>query len=33
MGGAEIVLRMLARLAMGGDKLIRRYDWLYGWKA
>jgi salicylate hydroxylase len=32
MGGAETALRVLALLTMGGDKLIRRYDWLYGWK-
>jgi salicylate hydroxylase len=32
MGGAEAFLRMLALIAMGGDRLIRRYDWLYGWK-
>jgi salicylate hydroxylase len=32
MGGHELFLRALARVAMGGDKLIRRYDWLYGWR-
>jgi salicylate hydroxylase len=32
MGGAKTFLRMLALIAMGGDRLIRRYDWLYGWK-
>jgi salicylate hydroxylase len=32
LGGAEMLLRWLARFAMGEDKLIRRYDWLYGWK-
>ena len=32
MGGAEALLRALAPLAVGGDRLIRRYDWLYGWK-
>jgi hypothetical protein len=26
------VLRTLALLAMGGQRLIARYDWLYGWK-
>jgi salicylate hydroxylase len=33
MGGAAALLRSLALLAMGGDSLITRYDWLYGWKA
>jgi 2-polyprenyl-6-methoxyphenol hydroxylase-like FAD-dependent oxidoreductase len=33
LGGAEAALRVLAFLTMGGDKLIRRYDWLYGWQA
>jgi salicylate hydroxylase len=32
MGGAEAFLRTLAMLAMGGKRLITRYDWLYGWK-
>ena len=32
MGGAEAFLRTLAMMAMGGQRLIRRYDWLYGWK-
>ena len=32
MGGAEAVLRTLALIALGGDRLVRRYDWLYGWK-
>jgi 2-polyprenyl-6-methoxyphenol hydroxylase-like FAD-dependent oxidoreductase len=31
MGGAAALLRSLALLAMGGQRLIRRYDWLYGW--
>ncbi|HKA80996.1 MAG TPA: FAD-dependent monooxygenase [Xanthobacteraceae bacterium] len=31
MGGAGAVLRTLALLAMGGQRLIARYDWLYGW--
>jgi salicylate hydroxylase len=31
MGGAEAFLRTLALIAMGGN-LLRRYDWLYGWK-
>jgi salicylate hydroxylase len=32
MGGAEAFLRTLALLAMGGQRLLTRYDWLYGWK-
>ena len=32
MGGAEAFLRTLALLAMRGSGLIRRYNWLYGWK-
>ena len=32
MGGAAAFLRTFALLAMGGDRLITRYDWLYGWK-
>src|SRR5947209_3022995 len=31
MGGAEAFLRELALVAMGADRLIKRYDWLYGW--
>ena len=31
LGGAAAVLRTLALTAMGGQRLIRRYDWLYGW--
>jgi salicylate hydroxylase len=31
MRGAAAVLRSLGLMAMGGDRLIRRYDWLYGW--
>jgi salicylate hydroxylase len=31
MRGAAAVLRSLALMAMGGDRLISRYDWLYGW--
>ena len=31
MGGAAALLRSVA-LAMGGSRLIRHYDWLYGWK-
>ena len=29
--GAAAALRSLALMAFGGDRLIRRYDWLYGW--
>jgi salicylate hydroxylase len=32
MGGAEAFLRTIALLAMGGKRLLARYDWLYGWK-
>jgi salicylate hydroxylase len=32
MGGAEAFLRSIALLAMGGKRLLARYDWLYGWK-
>jgi salicylate hydroxylase len=32
MGGAAALLRTIALLAMGGGRLINRYDWLYGWK-
>lgn len=31
MSGAGAALRALALMAMGGDRLISRYDWLYGW--
>jgi salicylate hydroxylase len=31
MSGAAAVLRSMAMMAMGGDRLISRYDWLYGW--
>ena len=32
LGGAGALLRGIALVAMGGPRLIRRYDWLYGWK-
>jgi salicylate hydroxylase len=32
IGGAEAFLRTIALLAMGGSRLIKRYDWLYGWQ-
>jgi salicylate hydroxylase len=32
MGGAEAFLCGLALIAMGGNRLVKRYDWLYGWK-
>ena len=32
MGGVEAFLRTFALVAMGGNRLIRHYDWLYGWK-
>lgn len=31
MGGVGALLRAMA-LAMGGSRLVRHYDWLYGWK-
>jgi salicylate hydroxylase len=33
MGGAAAFLRALALKAMGGQRLLTGYDWLYGWKA
>ena len=32
MGGAKALLRTLVLIAMGGQRLLTRYDWLYGWK-
>ena len=32
MSGPEALIRNLAMRAMGGEKLLRRYDWLYSWK-
>jgi salicylate hydroxylase len=32
MGRYESFLGALARFTMDGDKLVRRYDWLYGWR-
>src|SRR5262249_15271119 len=32
MSGAAAVLRSLALMVIGGDRLISRYDWLYGWR-
>jgi salicylate hydroxylase len=31
LGGPAALLRRLALTAMGGTRLIARYDWLYGW--
>ena len=33
MGGPAAFLRTLALAAMGGERLLTGYDWLYGWKA
>ncbi len=33
MSGPAAALRTLALMAMGGDRLISRYDWLYGWQS
>jgi salicylate hydroxylase len=32
LGAAGALLRRIALAAMGGERLITRYDWLYGWK-
>jgi salicylate hydroxylase len=32
LGGVPAFLRNMALVAMGGERLIRRYDWLYGWR-
>jgi salicylate hydroxylase len=32
LGGAGAMLRDLALTAMGGHRLMQRYDWLYGWR-
>jgi salicylate hydroxylase len=31
MSGVMAALRGLALIAMGGRRLVARYDWLYGW--
>jgi len=31
LGGAGAFLRTLALTAIGGERLLARYDWLYGW--
>jgi len=33
LGVARALVRNLTIAAMGGERLIRRYDWLYGWRA
>jgi salicylate hydroxylase len=33
MTGPEALIRNLAMMAMGGEKLLSRYDWLYNWRA
>jgi salicylate hydroxylase len=32
LSGARAFARNMALRAMGGERLLRRYDWLYGWK-
>jgi len=32
MSGPQALIRNLAMRAMGGEKLLSRYDWLYSWK-
>ena len=32
LSGVRAVARNIALRAMGGERLLRRYDWLYGWK-
>jgi hypothetical protein len=31
-GGPATFARTLALRAMGGGRMLTRYDWLYGWK-
>jgi salicylate hydroxylase len=33
MTGPEALIRNLAMMAMGGERLLSRYDWLYSWRA
>jgi salicylate hydroxylase len=33
MSGPEALVRNLAMQALGGEKLLRRHDWLYSWRA
>jgi salicylate hydroxylase len=33
MSGPEALIRNAVMMAMGGEKLLRRYDWLYNWRA
>jgi salicylate hydroxylase len=33
LGGAAGLIRTFALRRLGGENLLRRYDWLYGWKA
>jgi len=32
LGGPGAFLRTLALTAIGGERLLARYDWLYGWR-
>jgi salicylate hydroxylase len=32
LGGVQAMLRNVAMRAMGGERLLRHYDWLYEWR-
>ena len=32
LGGVRAFLLAMALAAIGGERLLTRYDWLYGWK-
>ena len=32
MSGPEAFIRNVAMRAMGGEKLLSRFDWLYSWR-
>ena len=33
MSGPEALIRNAVMVAMGGENLLRRFDWLYSWRA